>query len=181
MQIDWQKTIDEILSAEICCPRCGALVPEVIVGYSRLPSASQFAPLCQGCNPREECDARKLVVLCGRCARELRLRGRKTSQEDMMAALLEECRRNLEETLDYLGEYWREDLDIDPEDMDKRLEEVDPQLFAQENAWRRHLEEQYLKFHRWFRERGLRIPNPAWRSEYAEEIIALGYDTLLGD
>lgn len=181
MQIDWQKTIDEILSTEICCPRCGALVSEVMVGYSRAASASQFAPLCQGCNPHEECDARKLVLLCEPCARELRLRGRKVHQEGMMVALLEECQRNLEESLDYLAEYWREDLDIDPEDMDKRLEEIDPRLFDQESAWRRYLEEQYLNFHRWFRERDLRIPNAAWRSEYVEEIIALGYETLLGD
>jgi len=98
-----------------------------------------------------------------------------------MVALLEECQRNLEESLDYLAEYWREDLDIDPEDMDRRLEEVDPRLFDQESAWRRYLEEQYLNFHRWFRERGLRVPNAAWRAEYVEEIIALGYETLLGD
>ena len=181
MQIDWRKAIDEILSTEIACPRCGALVPEVMVGYSRAPSASQFAPLCQGCNPREGCDARKLVLLCEPCGRDLRLRGRKMAQDEMMIALLEECQRNLEESLDYLSEYWREDLDIDPQDMDKRLEQVDPQLFAQENDWRHHLEEQYLKFHRWFRERRLRIPNAAWRSEYVEEIIALGYETLLGD
>jgi hypothetical protein len=181
MQIDWRKAIDEILSSEICCPRCGALVPEVMVGYSRAPSASQFAPLCQGCIPREACDARKLVLLCESCARKARLRGRKVNQDGMMVALFEECQRNLEESLDYLAEYWREDLDIDPEDMDKRLEQVDPQVFAHESDWRRHLEEQYLKFHRWFRERGLRIPNPAWRSEYVEEIVALGYETLLGD
>ena len=181
MQIDWQKTIDDILSTEICCPRCGALVSEVMVGSSRAPSASQFAPLCQGCNPHEECDARKLVLLCESCARELRVRGRRMRQDGMMVALMEECQRNLEECLDYLAEYWREDLDIDPDDMDKRLEELDPQLFGHENAWRRHLEEQYLKFHRWFRERSLRIPNPAWRSEYVEEMIALGYETLLGD
>jgi hypothetical protein len=181
MQIDWQKTIDDILSTEICCPRCGALVSEVMVGYSRAPSATQFAPLCQGCNPHEECDARKLVLLCEPCARELRLRGRMMSQDAMMVALLEECQRNLEESLDYLAEYWREELDIDPEDMDRRLEEVDPQIFAQETAWRRYLEEQYLSFHRWFRERGLRIPNAAWRSDYVEEIIALNYETLLGD
>ncbi len=181
MQIDWQRTIEEILSNRIRCPRCDALVPEVMVGYSRASLASQFAPICQDCSPRQECDARKLVVLCEPCGRELRLRGRKVGQEEMMAALLDECQRNLEESLDYLADYWREELDLDPEDMDKRLEEVDPQVFAQENTWRRHLEDQYLKFHRWFRERGLRIPNPSWRSEYVEEIIALGYETLLGD
>jgi len=181
MQIDWQKTIDEILASKVSCLRCGTLVEEVLVGYSRSPAATPFSPLCQGCHPREECDARKLVVLCDACAAELRLRGHKVDQQGMMAALLDECRRNLEESLDYLADYWREDLDVDPQDMHKRLEEVDPQLFAQEDAWRRYLEEQYLKFHRWFRERALPIPNPGWRSEYAEEIIALGYQTLLGD
>lgn len=181
MQIDWQQTIEEILSDKISCPRCGALVPEVMVGYLRSPAGTQYSPLCQGCNPHEDCDARKLVVLCETCGRELRLRGRKVAREGMMTALLEECRRNLEESLDYLADYWREELDIDPTDMDKTLEEVDPQLFAQENAWRRYLEEQYLRYHRWFHEHGLRIPNAGWRSEYAEEIIALGYETLLGD
>jgi hypothetical protein len=70
---------------------------------------------------------------------------------------------------------------VDPNDADKRLEEVDPELFAQEDGWRKYLEEQYLRFHRWFREKGLPISNPGWRSEYAEEIITLGYPTLLGD
>jgi hypothetical protein len=181
MQIDWQQTIEEILSDKISCPRCGALVPEVMAGYLRSPAGSQYSPICQGCNPREECDSRKLVVLCEPCGREFRLRGRKVDREGMMVALLEECRRSLEESLEFLADYWREELDIDPEDMDKNLEEVDPQLFAQENGWRRHLEEQYLGYHRWFHQHGLRIPNPGWRSEYAEEIIALGYETLLGD
>jgi hypothetical protein len=98
-----------------------------------------------------------------------------------MLALLDECRRNLEETLDYLADFWREDLDIDPDEMEKRLEEVDPELFEEENNWRRYLEEQYLKIHQWFRERRLAVPSPGWRSEYVEDIIGLGYPTLLGD
>ena len=75
----------------------------------------------------------------------------------------------------------QEDLDIDPEDMDRRLEEVAPEVFAEEDAWRRRLEEEYLNYQRWFREQGLRIPNAGWRSEYVEEVLALGYTTLLGD
>lgn len=98
-----------------------------------------------------------------------------------MTALLDECRRNMEETLDYLGDYWREDLDIDPDEMEKRLDEVDPELFDEENTWRNYLEEQYMKIHAWFRERHLAIPNPGWRSEYVEDIVALGYPSLLGD
>ena len=181
MQIDWQNTIEEILANKISCLRCGSLVSDVMVGYLRAGEASRYAPLCQGCNPREDCDARKLVIVCETCGAELRLRGRKVDHEGMMVALLDECRRNLEESLDYLAEYWREDLDIDPEEMDKRLEEVDPELFEEENGWRRYLEEQYLKIHQWFREHRLSIPNPGWRSEYAEDLIAHGYGTILGD
>ena len=181
MQIDWQNTIEEILADKISCLRCGSLVSDVMVGYLRTAAASRLAPLCQGCDPREDCDARKLVIVCEACAGEMRLRGRKVDHDGMMVALLDECRRNLEESLDYLAEYWREELDLDPDDEDKRLEDVDPELFAHEDGWRRYLEEQYLRFHRWFREKGLPISNPGWRSEYAEEIIALGYPTLLGD
>ncbi|GBD14296.1 hypothetical protein HRbin25_00168 [bacterium HR25] len=181
MQIDWQHTINEILAHKIACPRCGALTDEVYIGYLRLPEAAHWAPLCEGCNKQEYCDARKLVTLCEGCARAVRLRGRRVNELGMMTALLEECRRQLEECVEYLADYWREDLDLDPEEMDKRLEEVDPELFQEEDAWRRYLEEQYLKLHRWFRENGHRIPDPGWRSEYVEEMVSLGYTTLLGD
>ena len=43
------------------------------------------------------------------------------------------------------------------------------------------LEEEYQQLHRWFREAGIPIPDPGWRSQYAEEIIGIGYTTLLGD
>jgi hypothetical protein len=62
-----------------------------------------------------------------------------------------------------------------------RLDDVDPDVFAEEDAWRRRLEEEYLSYHRWFREHNVRIPNPGWRAEYVEEIVALGYTTALGD
>ncbi len=181
MQINWQRAINDILSNKLSCPRCGSLADEVLVGYLRTPEAAAWAPLCEGCTKRESCEARKLVALCDTCASEVRLRGRRVDEEGFMHTLLEECRRSLEETLDYLAEYWREDLDIDPDEMDKRLEDVDPDLFEEENSWRRYLEEQYLKLHHWFRERRVSIANPGWRSEYVEDIIALGYPTLLGD
>jgi hypothetical protein len=181
MQINWQRAINEILADKISCPRCGSLDDEAYIGYLRTPEAADWAPLCEGCTKREGCEARKLVVLCQGCASNVRLRGHKVDEIGLMIALLEECRRQLEETIDYLADLWREDLDIDPEEMDKRLEEVDPELFEEEDNWRRYLEEQYLKFHRWFRERKIAIPNPAWRSEYAEQIVALGYTSLLGD
>lgn len=181
MQIDWQSTINDILSKKLSCPRCGSLADDVFVGHLRIPEAAEWAPLCEGCAKRETCDARKMVVLCESCAAAVRLRGRRVDEEGFMHALLEECRRNLEETLDYLVEYWREDLDIDPEEMDKRLEEVDHELFEEEDSWRHYLEEQYLRIHHWFRERRLPIANPGWRSEYVEDMVAHGYTTLLGD
>lgn len=181
MKIDWQQAINDILAKKLSCPRCGSLADDVLIGYLRTPEAAEWAPLCEGCQKKENCDARKFVVLCEDCATSTRLRGRRVDEDGFMHALIEECRRNLEETLDYLADYWREDLDVDPEEMEKRLEEVDPDLFEEENSWRRYLEEQYLKIHQWFRERHLPVPNPGWRSEYAEDMIALGYPTLVGD
>jgi hypothetical protein len=58
---------------------------------------------------------------------------------------------------------------------------VDAEVFEEESQWRHRLEEEYLRYHHEFRQRGRRIPAPGWRSEYAEEIRQLGYDTLLGD
>ncbi len=181
MQIDWQQTIDEILSDKMACPRCGRFTEEVVAGYTREPWGADYAPRCQFCNRKDDCDARKLVVLCAQCANELQLRARPVDQQGLMGMLLNDCRKDLEESLDYLAEFWQEDLDVTPEDMDKRLDEFDPAVFTEENDARRRLEEEYLSYHRWFREHGVRIPEPAWRGEYVEEIISLGYDTLLGD
>ena len=99
----------------------------------------------------------------------------------MMGMVISECRRELDECLDYLSDYWQEDLDIAPEDMDRRLEDVDPDVFEEENRRRLKLEEEYLTLHAWFRNITARIPDPGWRSEYVEEIVALSYDTRLGD
>lgn len=181
MQIDWNRTINEILGEQVACRRCGSLNNEIVVGYSRAPAAVEWAPRGPDSVRKDDADARKLVVVCERCARELRLRARKVNEEGMMVMIMEECRRELEEALDYLADYWMEDLDIDPEEMDRRLDEVDPEVFKEESEWRRRLEEEYLSLHRWFREHDKRIPDPGWRSEYVEEITELGYTTLLGD
>jgi hypothetical protein len=98
-----------------------------------------------------------------------------------MALLIDDCRKDLEDCLDYLTDYWQEEMNIDPDDEEHRLEGVAPDVFAEESAWRARLEEEYLSYHRWFRERALRVPEPGWRSDYVEEIVALGYTTLLGD
>jgi hypothetical protein len=181
MRIDWGQTINEIFSDKISCLRCGHLSTVAYVGYSRSPAVVEYAPRCQECQHKEDCESRKLVVLCKGCAKELRVRAREVDIEGLMTLLLNDCRKDLEEGLDYLAEFWREDLDVDPEDIEKRLEEVAPEVFLEENTWRQRLEEEYLKYHGWFREHHLSVPNPGWRSEYVEEIIVLGYSTLLGD
>ncbi len=181
MQIDWAKTIEDILADQISCPRCGALTPQLVAGYSRSPWAAEYAPRCKNCTHKEDCESRKLVFLCESCAREMRLRARPVDQEGMMTLLMEDCRKDLEECLDYLADYWQEDLDIEPEETGSRLEEVAPDVFEEETSWRQRLEEEYLTYHRWFREHNVRIAEPDWRAHYVEEMIALGYQTLLGD
>lgn len=181
MQVDWEKTLNEILAHKMSCQACGAMGDMMVVGYTRAPEAAAFAVRCRECTDKSNCDARKLVVVCEPCARQYRVSGELMDETGMMTMFLEECRNNLEESLDYLSTLWKEELDVDYEDMQKRLEEVDPELFQEEDAWRLRLEEEYLQIHRWFREHGKRIPNPGWRSEYVEDVISLGYRTLLGD
>ena len=181
MQIDWDKTIDDIFADKISCLRCGSLSATLVAGYSRSPAVADYAPRTHNCKNKEECDARKLVVVCEGCARDLRLRANAVDREGMMTLLLNDCRKDLEDCLDYLADYWQEDLDIDPADAMARLEDVEPDIFKEEDEWRQKLEEEYMSYHRWFRDHTLRIPNPGWRSEYAEEIYELGYKTLLGE
>ena len=181
MQIDWDKTIDDIFADKLSCPRCGSLRSTLVAGYSRSPAAGEYAPRTHNCKNKEECDARRLVIVCEGCARELRLRANAVDQEAMMTLLINDCRKDLEDCLDYLADYWQEDLDVDPNDADKRLEDLEPDVYAEEDAWRKKLEEEYLTYHRWFREHNIRLPNPGWRGEYVEEILALGYATLVGD
>ena len=181
MQIDWNTAINEILGEKLTCRRCGDLCEELVVGYSRAPEAAAWAPRCHDCVNKDDCDARKLIAVCEKCARELRLRARKVDEEGLMVMILNECRHELEDALDYLVDYWMEDLDIDPADMNRRLEDVDPEVFQEELTTRLKLEDEYLRLHRWFRDHVKPIPDPGWRGEYVEEIIGLGYQTRLGD
>lgn len=181
MQIDWDKTIEEILAEKTACPRCGSFTEDLVAGYTRETWGTEYAPRCHFCTRKENCDSRKLVVLCEACARELRLRSRHVDQPGLMNILLNDCRKDLEECLDYVAEFWQEDLDVPPEDAEKSLEEFAPKAFEEERVSRVRLEEEYLTYHRWFREHHVRVPDPSWRAEYVEELLALGYPTLLGD
>lgn len=181
MQLDWDKAINEILSEKMTCQACGAMGDQMIVGYTREASAAEFATRCKDCTDKSDCDARKLVVVCEPCARVHRVNGELMDESGMMGAVLDECRRNLEDSVDYLATYWKEEIEVDYDDMAKGLDEVDPELFKEEDSWRLRLEEEYLQLHRWFREHGVPIPDPGWRSNYVEEVVSLGYTSLLGD
>jgi len=181
MQLDWDKTINEILAEKMACQACGALGDEMIVGFTRNTAAAEFAMRCRDCTDKTDCDARKLVVVCEPCAKTFRVNGERMDEIGMMGVMIEECRRNLEESRDYRAGYWKEDAEIEYEDMSRRLDEVDPELFKEEDSWRMRLEEEYLQLHRWFREHHAPLPDPGWRSQYVEDVVAMGYTTLLGD
>ncbi|MGB4863903.1 MAG: hypothetical protein WBO97_15730 [Tepidiformaceae bacterium] len=181
MQLDWDKAINDILAEKMTCQACGAMGDQMIVGYTREVAAAEFATRCKECVDKSDCDARKLVVVCESCARQFRVNGEMMDEAGMMGVLLDECRRNLEDSVDYLAMYWKEEIEVEFDDMAKGLDEVDPELFKEEDSWRLRLEEEYLQLHRWFRERHVPIPEAGWRSTYVEEVIELGYTTLLGD
>ena len=136
MQIDWDKTIEEILAEKTACPRCGSFTEDLVAGYTRETWGTEYAPRCHFCTRKENCDSRKLVVLCEACARELRLRSRHVDQPGLMNILLNDCRKDLEECLDYVAEFWQEDLDVPPEDAEKSLEEFAPKAFEEERVSR---------------------------------------------
>ncbi len=181
MSVDWDKTINEILAGTLACQACQALGDEMVVGYTRNAEAAEFAMRCQDCEDKSDCDARKLVVVCQDCASRYRVNGQMMTEAGWMGVQLDECRRNLEESLDYLSTYWKEEGQIEFADMSRRLEEVAPETFRQEDGWRARLEEEYLHIHHWFREHNVRVPDPGWRSQYVEDVVALGYTSRLGD
>jgi hypothetical protein len=179
MQIDWQKTLDDILG--ITCPRCGLFTSQLFAGHSSEPWAVEYAPRCEDCTDKEGCESRKLIFLCQACARDLRLRVSPVDEPGMMTLLIEECRDDLEGCLTYLAEDWQEDLDIEPEDVQLGFEALAPTVFQAELESRARFENEYLKYHQWFRTHNVSIPDPGWRANYVEEIVGLGYVTALGD
>ncbi len=181
MAFNWEETINSIFAEHLTCPRCNQDFETLIAGYSRKPTLNSYAPRHRDCPRGSECDARKLIVLCAKCARAELMRGSEVDAPQILETYLLDCRRDLEETLDYLAEYWRDDFEISEEDLDHSLEEVDPDAFREETEWRERLEEEYLRYHQAFRDRAQRIPNAGWRGEYIEEITSLGYPTKLGD
>ena len=64
MQIDWDKTIDDIFADKLSCLRCGSLSATLVAGYTRSPAAGEYSPRSHNCKNKEECDARRLVVVC---------------------------------------------------------------------------------------------------------------------
>lgn len=181
MEMDWNKAINEILSEKMSCQACNLLDDQMVVGFTRSSDAAVFAPRCRECVDKSDCEARKLVIVCPDCARKYRVNGQVMDEAGMMSVQIDEVRRSLEESLEYIANLWREDQDVSFEDMEKDLREASPQIFKDEDGWRRRLEEEYLEIHKWFRERKVRIPDPAWRGQYAEDALELGLETTLGD
>lgn len=181
MQVDWDKTINEILSAKLSCQACQALGDEMVVGYTREPEAAIFAMRCRDCEDKSDCDARKLVIVCEDCARKYRVNGSLMDEVGMMGVLLDECRRSLEESIEYLSTSWKEDADLSYDEMGNSIQDVLPEVFTEEERWRHRLEDEYLHIHAWFREHKVRIPDAGWRSQYVEDVLELGLATALGD
>lgn len=181
MQINWEDTINSIFADRLNCQRCGEDFEGLVAGYSRKPTLNRFAPRHRDCPRGAECEARKLITLCEGCARAEQLRGTPADSGELLELYLLDCRRDLEESLDYVAEYWREEIELSDDDYERSFEEVLPEAFHEEQEWRSRLEQEYMLYHREFRERQRRIPAPGWRSEYVEEIRSLGYDTRLGD
>ena len=181
MNFNWDDALAEIIGHHLVCPRCQRDQDALVVGYSRRPSLSPFAPRHGECPQGTECDSRKLVTLCADCAVLEHLRGVSQDASHVLVSYMLDCRHELDESVGYLGEYWRDDPDLADEDLDRSLEEVNPDAFHEESALRQKLEEEYLRYHRELRAQHHAIPDPGWRSAYVEEICELGYRTLLGD
>jgi len=141
VQIDWEETINKIFGDTLACPRCGHDYEALVIGYSRKPTLNGYAPRHRNCPRGDECDARKLISLCETCARSEGLHGSEVDAISALESYMLDCRRDLEESLDYLAEYWRDDYELSPEEVDLNLEEVDPTYSARrrrgENASRR--------------------------------------------
>ena len=181
MQINWESTINQIFSDTLTCPRCSLGYAELVVSYSRRTSLNSYAPRHRECPRGNECEARKLITLCEVCANEENVPGMKADADQLLEAYIIDCRRDLEDALDYLSDLWRDDIDLESNNLEKRLEDVDPNTYKDEIAWRDRLESEYLSYHNEFRKRKIRIPHPGWVSEYVEEILSLGYETQLGN
>src|SRR5688572_27664799 len=180
MDFNWEEALGEIFESHLTCPRCSEVRETLVVGYSRKPSLNRYAPRHRDCAAGDDCDARKLITLCTECARLERLRGEPQVAAQVLETYLLDCRRDLDSSLDYVAEDWRDDYELGDEHLDERLEEMHPGIFEEERERRRRLEEEYLTYHREFRARERRTPNPGWRGQYVEEVVNLGYETLLG-
>lgn len=181
MNFNWDDALEQILGRHLVCPRCQGDHELLVVGYASRPSLTRFAARHGDCQRGDDCDARKLITLCEACARAEHFRGASQDASQVLTSYMLDCRRELDDALAYLSEYWRDDPDLDDDELDGRPEDVDPEAFAEESAFRLKLEEEYLRYHRQFREQQIRIPEPGWRSDYVDEICTLGYTTLLGD
>ncbi len=181
MNFNWEDVLDEIFGGSLVCPRCEQEQPVLVAGFSRKPALSRYAARHSKCAHGDECDARKLITLCVECARVEHLRGEPQDGAQLLETYLLDCRTELDDSANFLTEYWRDEPGLTDEQLDGSFEDANPELFAEEEELRRQLEQEYLGYHRELRARHRRIPDPGWRSSYVEDIRELGYHTELGD
>jgi hypothetical protein len=160
MNFNWDEVLEEIFGGSLTCPRCDQSSPVLVAGFSRKPALARYAARHGKCAHGHEYDARKLITLCVDCARTEHLRGEPHDGGQLLEVYLLDCRTDLDESASYLAEYWREDPELTDEQLDGTLEEADPALFAEEQALRVQLEQEYLGYHQELRSRRRRIPDP---------------------
>ena len=182
MQINWEEAINQIFQDRLTCPRCSTDNTSLVVGYSRRPTLNRFAPRHQECPRGEECEARKLITLCSSCAAEERLPGADADADQMLETYMLDCRRDLEDALDYVADLWRDDFELETESLEQGLEDVAPEVFRDETTLARTPWRPSTSATTRSSAGGhAASPTPGWRSEYVEELRALGYETLLGE
>lgn len=181
MNFNWDDALSEIFGSGLVCPRCEQGQLLLVAGYSKKPELNRYAARHE-CDAGDDCDARKLITLCVECARAERLRGEPQDGPQLLETYMLDCRNDLEESLEFLAGDWRDEPDLTDTQFDTdSLEQAIPDVFVSERQHQFRLEEEYLRYYREFRARGLRIPDPGWRSTYVEAVRELGYDTFLGD
>ena len=183
MQLDWDKAINEILSEKMTCQACGATGRR---DDRRLHARSLRRRVRDALQRMRRQDrlrrAQARRRLRSRARAQHRVNGEVMDEAGMMGVLLDECRRNLEDSIDYLATYWKEEIEVDYDDMAEGARRSRPGAFQ----GRRRVA--------FAARRGVppapplvpRAPcaHPGSRggaANYVEEVIGLGYTTLLGD
>src|SRR4051794_19819944 len=92
MSFNWDDALEQIFGRHLVCPRCQRDQNLLVVGYSRKPSLTPYAPRHGDCPRGAECEARKLITLCVNCAPLEHLRGAPQDASQVLALYMLDCR-----------------------------------------------------------------------------------------